>query len=224
MEFCSQCHGGCCRALNVEVTGDDILRIYKTLELDPFLFLTVVPVEGQKLEECKGKTPLFKFTDLDSEKYYKLILQCQPTTIFGTNSSKCFFLMEWDPQRFGLTEPEGIVARCGIYTIRPYTCRTFPTKLNEDMIPIMQDPHTGLKKQTDEYWDNPAYKQCPKPVEEKDYIRYSDQYFKDLYAHQHEIEYFVKVAAKWNENPDVSDNLIAFLEKEYANRLLPPVK
>ncbi|HSA06921.1 MAG TPA: YkgJ family cysteine cluster protein [Candidatus Gastranaerophilales bacterium] len=224
MEFCSYCHGGCCRALNVEVVGYDILKIHKTLGIDPFLFLTVVPVEGEKLKENFGKNPLFKFTDLNPEKYYKLILQSKSTQIFGDYSSKCIFLMEWDSKKLGAKTSEPVVARCGIYHCRPYTCRTFPAKLNEDLLPVMQDPHSGIKSLNEEYWQKPGYKLCPKPVEENDYINFSDQYFKDLYAQHCETEYFLKVSQKWNQNPDISDNFITFIEKEYSNRLLPPKK
>lgn len=224
MEFCTKCHGGCCRALNVDVTGYDILKIYNTLDLDPFLFLMAVPVEGEKLDEIWDKTPVFKFLDLDPEKYYKLVLQSEPTTIFGNNSSKCIFLLQWDPKKFGLDSSEDVIARCGIYNLRPYTCRTFPAKFDENMNPVMQNPREGEKNRTDEFWNNPAYNLCPKHVEEKDYIRFNEQYYQDLFAHKHEIEYFMKAATKWNKNPDVSDNFIAFLEQEYSQRLFPPQK
>ncbi len=224
MELCSNCNGSCCRAPNVEVTGYDILQIYKTLAIDPFLFLIVLPVEGQKLKDSRGKTPLFKFTDLDPEKYYKIILRSVPTAIFPENSSKCIFLLEWDPEKFGLEAPDGIIGRCGIYTIRPYTCRTFPTRLNDDLEPLMQDPYTMVRKSTDEHWQKPPYRLCPGPVDEKDYINFSEQYYKDLYAMHTETLFFLKIAEKWNQNPDVSDNFIGFIEKEYKNRLLPPEK
>lgn len=220
MEFCSICHAGCCRSMNVDVTGYDILKIHNTLGLNLPLFITALRQEGEKYEENRGRLAMFKFADLAPDIYYKLILQSVPTNIFGENSSKCIFLMEWNPQKFGLNEP--ITARCGIYNLRPLTCRTFPTKLNENLEPVMLDPYTTYQQLKDEYWQNPAYRLCPKAVEEPDYKNFSEQYYKDLYEQHNEMNFFVKVAEKWNQNPEVSDNLLDFLKKEYANRLLPP--
>ena len=100
MEQCTNCHAGCCRALNVELIGCDILNLYKTLGINPFAFIMAMPVDKGKLEEKVGEKPLFKFTDLTENTYYKLILQSDISELMMF-TNKCIFLMEWDITKLG---------------------------------------------------------------------------------------------------------------------------
>lgn len=215
MELCLNCSAGCCRALNPNIIGIDILKVSKTLGISPFDFVIVVPMEGEKYEENKGKTPMFKFADLRPDTYYKLVLKAVPSPLATT---KCIFQLEWKSDETGK-----IVGRCGIHAVRPMVCRTFPVRLNDKLEAVIEDPHIvyNHKKKTDSFWDNPDYSLCPKPLKPEYYSEFSEQYFHDVYMQHYETDFFLKVADKWNENPDVSDNFIAFLEKEYENRLIP---
>ncbi len=213
MEQCLNCSAGCCRALNPNLLGCDLLKISKALGISPFMFTIVVPMEGEKLKENWGKTPMFKFTDLQPDTYYKLVLKSIPSQYATT---KCIFQLEWPSEEDGQ-----IIGRCGIHSIRPLVCRTFPARLEEDMFPVMEDIHKvyEYKKQKDSFWDNPNFALCPRPLKEEDYADFSEQYYHDCYMQHYETQFALKMAEKWNEKPDVSDNFIKFLEEEYANRL-----
>ena len=210
MEFCSICHAGCCRSMNVDVTGYDILKIHNTLGLSLPLFITALRQEGEKYEENRGRLAMFKFADLAPDIYYKLILQSVPTNIFGENSSKCIFLMEWNPQKFGLNEP--ITARCGIYNLRPLTCRTFPTKLNENLEPVMLDPYTTYQ-QLKTILAKSCLQALSKSCRRTGFKNFSEQYYKDLYNNIIEMNFFGKLLKSGIKNPEVSDNLLDFLKK-----------
>lgn len=213
MEQCLNCSAGCCRALNPNLIGIDILKIKNALGVSPFMFTIVVPMEGKKFEENLGKTPMFKFKDLQPDTYYKLVLKSIPSPMATT---KCIFQLEW------LSEEDGsVIGRCGIHGIRPLVCRTFPARMDDTEFPVMEDVHKvyEYKKQHDDFWDNPDYSLCPRPLEKKDYADFKEQYYQDCIIQDFETKFALKLAEKWNENPDVSDNFIEFLEKEYANRL-----
>jgi Fe-S-cluster containining protein len=219
MEVCTICHGGCCRRYNPEIAGIDILRISKTLKVDANFFVSAVPINDERLNEYLGKHPLFIFTDSGQEIYYRLCMKpiesvCYPGT------SKCVFLLEWRAEYLGSETLKGVIGRCGIYSIRPQNCRSYPAKYLPDKIEtVIRDPYLLMEKEHSLPEDTPAYRLCPRTLTEKDFTPYSDSLANDAAVNEYERDFFRKLSDKWNKNPDISDRFYLFLEKEYSNRI-----
>lgn len=218
MELCKTCNAGCCRRYNPFLWGSDIIRICEALKVDINFFTSVVPIEGDKVDELMGKEPMFKFTDA-GDGYYILVLKLNESK-YHPGTSKCMFMQEWSAEAQGSEELKGIIGRCGIYSIRPINCRAWPAKYDpERKKVIIRDPHLLLEKEHKLPDNNPVYSICKRPLTHEDYAIYEEEYAQDAIYNYHEKEFFVHVAQKWNQNPDVSDNLYDFLIKEYANRI-----
>lgn len=98
---CSQCPGACCTTLAVTVNIVDVARIVRTLHLNVYDLLA-------------------RYIDEDPlEKPYVFWIRRQPVALAlnppGDKTCGCPFLMKI-----------GDDARCGIYDIRPGTCRVYP--------------------------------------------------------------------------------------------------
>lgn len=218
MELCKNCHAGCCRRYNPYLWGSDIIRIVEALKVDLNFFTSAYLVED-KLEQIKGKEPVFIFTDSGEPLHFVLVLKLNASRFFP-DSSKCMFLQEWSAQAQGSEELTGIIGRCGIYGIRPINCRAWPAKYDEEkQNVIIRDPHNILDKEHRRVDDSPCYDICERELTHDDYAVYENQYVEDAIINKHEKEFFMQLADKWNENPDVSDNFYAFLKKEYADRI-----
>ncbi len=219
MKVCKTCSGGCCRAFRVPITGFDILRIMRTIDIDPFFFCGVQEVKPEKLEKLLGKEPVFIFTDSGEPRYYEIFLKLILSKYYDLNH-KCIFLHEWDAQEYGSAELEGIIGRCGIYDCRPLACRIYPSKLDDEGNLVMNNPYSEYTNPENKRWANLPYGLCPRPVQKEDYIHLTDEYIKNLTHQKFEMKFFLDLSKKWNENPDISDNFINFLEKNYSDRLL----
>ena len=101
---CADCTLGCCRHYVVTITGYDMWKIARGLNLAPEQFVVVAQ---QSDATNKGF-----FLD-DSGKTYNLALDKRATQ------------EEERPCVFWLDLPGGI-GRCGIYPLRPYVCQTYP--------------------------------------------------------------------------------------------------
>jgi SMC interacting uncharacterized protein involved in chromosome segregation len=60
---------------------------------------------------------------------------------------------------------------------------------------------------------------CPRPLDKKDYHQWINEYITNSLLFDYENHYFIDLSEKWNKNPDISDNFITFLKKEYEDRL-----
>ena len=218
MKVCKTCAAGCCRAFRVPVTGFDILRIMRTIDIDPFFFCGVEEISGEKLEKILGKDPLFLFTDSGEPKYYEIYMKFIFSKYYE-HSHKCIFLQEWDAKEYGSQELEGIIGRCGIYDCRPLTCRTYPSKIDKDQKLFMYDPYFEHTNPENKRWASLPYGLCPRPIEKEDFRFGVNEYIKNLLHANYEMEFFLELSEKWNKNPDISDKFIEFLEKEYEDRL-----
>ncbi|HSA07283.1 MAG TPA: YkgJ family cysteine cluster protein [Candidatus Gastranaerophilales bacterium] len=218
MKVCKACAGGCCRAFNVPITGFDILRIMRTIDIDPFFFCGVEEISGERLEKGLEKDPLFIFTDSGEPKYYEIYLKRVFSKCYEM-SLKCIFLQEWDAKELGSQEVEGIIGRCGIYDCRPLACRNYPAKIDKENKLSMYNPYYEHTNPENKRWKSLPYGLCPRPVELDDFKAGVDEYIKNLVHGNHELEFFIELSKKWNETPDISDKFIEFLEKEYKYRL-----
>ncbi len=219
MEDCKICHGGCCRRYIVPLWGSDIIRISEALEVDMFFFISVVKYEKEKAEEKKKTEPLFIFTEAGTDCYFQIILKSHMSKLYP-NTSKCIFLQEWSASAQQSEELEGIIGRCGIYDIRPLTCKTWPVGYDEknDQV-VLNDPYLIQEKRPDRPGDSIAYSICPKELCFDDYKNFEDEYVKSAILDNYERKFFRKIAEKWNKNPDLSDKLYKFIKEEYKNRI-----
>jgi Fe-S-cluster containining protein len=101
---CATCTLGCCRYYLVTITGYDAWVIANGMQLAPEQFLITVP---QKVPSNRG------FLLDRSEQTYDIALDKVPVE---GNEKPCIFWLEM---------PSG-VGRCGIYSLRPYVCQTYP--------------------------------------------------------------------------------------------------
>lgn len=214
MQICNSCHAGCCRKHNIDVTGIDILNISKALSLDISFFTEALPTNEEYTKAMLSKVPLLKFSDGEKDKYYRMSIKMRESTLFP-NSLKCMFLQEWVGENPDLPDYGKVTGRCGIYNIRPLTCSTYPAKLEQTgLTSYYVDPF-----ESSETTDNPAYKTCPRQLTKDDFDCESANTMKDLVLYKFEMDFFKMLTAKWNKNPQSSDDLMAFLEEEYQNRV-----
>ena len=218
MRVCKTCAGGCCRAFNIPITGFDILRIMRTIDIDPFFFCGVKEITGERLEKDLGKNPQFLFTDSGEARYYEIFMKRTFSRYFE-GTLKCIFLQEWDAKEYDSAELEGIIGRCGIYDCRPLACRNYPAKIDKDNKFFMYDPYFEHTNPENKRWQDLPYGLCPRPIKKEDFGFCVDEYIKNLAHGNYELEFFVKLSEKWNKNPDISDNFINFLEEGYKDRL-----
>lgn len=219
MELCPSCHAGCCRKLLVYVLGRDIINIMQSLKIDFNVFIDALPVPQDKKEKYKAnKVPMFMFKEGEPGQYYCLALKSDLSKLYP-DTTKCIFLLELDAEFLSRGQIKEKISRCGIYSCRPLLCRSFPAAyMPDDEKIIIKDPHTILEKEMVTK-DTPAYKLCPRVLNENDYIPFMEGYVKDAVLDHYEHEFFYQVSEKWNKQPDLSDNLPKFLLKEYANRI-----
>lgn len=219
MELCKTCHGGCCRRYNVALWGSDIIRICETLNVDTHFFTTVHKVNEDKVKTQIDQMPMFIFSEIGDDQYFSPVLKVNESR-FYPGTSKCIFLHEWHAELLGSEELTGIIGRCGIYSCRPLNCRTYPTKYDkEKKRVIIRDPHLVLEHEHSRPDDNPAYNICERALTPEDYEPFQEGYAHDAVQNEHEREFFLELAGKWNKNPDVSDNFYVFLLREYADRI-----
>lgn len=214
MKICNTCHGGCCRNYTVSLTGYDILNISKTLSVHPSSFVHIIAVEdGADIEYKSKHAALFKFSDYDKEKYYIFGMKMSES-IIAPGTAKCQFLVEWNSDDDNPT-PEGIIARCGIYSCRPLLCAAFPTKFDET-------ENLGIVVNTSAFnqdFAHPIYKTCSiKPSRED--ISDSDEIIKTLVLKKYEVDYFKKLATEWDKNPRTLMEFWDFMAKKYQNRVV----
>ena len=76
-----------------------------------------------------------------------------------------------------------------------------------------------LDKKHKRITDDPVQDICSRPMTHEDYSQYESQYVEDALINNYEKQFFIKVADKWNKNPDVSDKFYEFILKEYNNRI-----
>ncbi|EKE04590.1 MAG: hypothetical protein ACD_20C00044G0002 [uncultured bacterium] len=214
MQICNTCHAGCCRKHNIDVTGIDILNIVETLNLDISFFSEALPNEDEYVKAMLGKVPLFKFSDGEPGKYYRMCIKMRESVIFP-KTLKCMFLQEWPDENPDSPTFNKIISRCGIYNTRPLTCSTYPAKLEQDGLSAHYfDPFEDSNKD-----ESPAYKACPRPLTKDDFETSSADIMKNLVLYKFEMDFFTMLAEKWNKNPRSSDDLMDFLKEEYNNRV-----
>lgn len=101
---CADCTLGCCKHYTVTVSGYDMWVISRGLNLAPEQFMVVVPQADQS---NRG------FVLDNSGNKYNIALDKRASSDLER------------PCTFWLELPGGI-GRCGIYSLRPYVCRTYP--------------------------------------------------------------------------------------------------
>ncbi|HYP40167.1 MAG TPA: YkgJ family cysteine cluster protein [Chloroflexia bacterium] len=108
---CADCTRGCCRHYTVTVSGYDAWVIAKNLHMAPEQFLVTVP---QHTPNARGF-----FLDKTGTTYDIALDKTH-----GDAEAPCVFWLEL---------PGGI-GRCGIYSLRPMVCQTYPAFLTGDVV------------------------------------------------------------------------------------------
>lgn len=103
----------CCTYYAVYLTGDEIVRVARTLDAPPWTFSMAVPAEAVPDAFALDHSAL----------RYRAALTKLPD---GDGRERCIFL-------FRLSEG---TARCGLGESRPTPCRTFPVELHEDALRV----------------------------------------------------------------------------------------
>lgn len=204
MSPCDNCHAGCCRSFAVPLTGADILRIERGLNLSFWDFVCRwADPEGSIARQY---APHFYFAD-EPETPFVISLMHRDSDIFA-GTSCCRFLVEGRPDD---DQPLG-QSRCGIYRYRPAACRVFPARFNalgDDIVlqDIPQEAAGGGRG---------VHSLCGRPWDPSDLdIR---QTLDDLTVARYEMEFFHLLAERWNRSPRSWDLFPAFLRLVYSRR------
>ncbi|MBI1313493.1 YkgJ family cysteine cluster protein [bacterium] len=206
MSPCENCHAGCCRAFAVPLTGADILRIERGLNLSfwDFACRWADPV-GQIAQQY---APHFYFDDEPGTPFV-IALMHRVSEVFPETTC-CRFLTEGVPNE---TQPLG-QSHCGIYDIRPAACRVFPTKFNATgELALIQD----IPDRTRE-GDNAIYDLCSRQWEPSDLDPV--QPLHDLIIARYEMQFFHQLAEQWNQEPRPWEIFPDFLRLIYSQRLM----
>ncbi|EKE03921.1 MAG: hypothetical protein ACD_20C00128G0006 [uncultured bacterium] len=215
MLVCSSCQAGCCRRFSIPLTGYDILKIKKALDLEYLDYTQMIKVKDDDFESESKLLSVFRFTNLGAEKHYSFFLRSIKSK-YMPDSDKCIFLQEWNGEDFLLPDFRGVKARCGIYNSRPLACTIYPAKLHEnELIGVAKDPNTHLDNS-----DNPAYNLCPRDLNNSDFLANSDEIMKNLVLYKHEKKYFKFLSEVWNQGSCDFTEFFPFLETAYQNRII----
>ncbi len=107
---CPTCVRGCCHRHTVGVSGTDVQASALGLDLAPALFLQAIAEPGVRGFLLSREGPA-----------YQLALAKRPADTFP---APCLFLLEL---------PDG-TGRCGIYTLRPLVCQTYPAYTRNGLV------------------------------------------------------------------------------------------
>jgi len=215
MSICSECHGGCCRRYYIDLTGYDIVNISKSLELDPFVFISTQIIEEENIEKISEDAALFKFINDNCKDFRRIILKrIESKLIPGT--TRCMFLQEWNNKEISSIQEGQTVGRCGIYGVRPLVCSIYPAKLDESQVfGYIPDPYYNCEKK-----NTPVYNLCPRPLNNEDFADYTGETTKNLALHKFEMNFFKSIASIWNENPGSIDEFFKHITCIYDNRVV----
>jgi len=103
----------CCTYYAVYLTGDEIVRVARTLDAPPWAFTIAVPSEASPDAFALDHSAL----------RYRAALTKLPD---GTDRERCIFLLRLS---------DG-TARCGLGDSRPTPCRTFPVELHDGAVRV----------------------------------------------------------------------------------------
>ena len=200
MGLCGGCHGGCCRAFAVPVSGSDILRILSRPQTS---FWDV----ACRWEDSQGKiagslAPHFFFSDEPQTPFVICLLRAESRQYAGTEC--CKFLKELPPT------PEAPLGRseCGIYDHRPGVCRIFPATLDVDDQVAFRDTRCSASTA-------PALRLCPRPWQMSDSNPL--QVLQDLRSASGEMMLFHEFATAWNRRPLEWSLFPSILEQVYLD-------
>jgi len=203
MSQCATCHGGCCRAFAVPVSGADILRITSGVGLS--FWDVACRWEDPHAEITRGSAPRFHFADSPQIPYAICLLHEASRSFPGT--TKCRFLRERETS----DEHPLPTAECSIYGHRPGTCRSFPAALNgQGGLRIIDVPEYGRRDRRE------AYRLCPQEWHPADFDE--QDMLGDLNATVAEMQFFALVAEIWNRHPQAWEIFPDFLQLVYEER------
>ena len=183
---CDGCHGGCCRAYAVPLTGRDIYKIVAELEIPFWDF--VCRWADPAGDIAQNISPHFYFDDNPQTPYVICLLQNESRLFPGTR--KCRFLNE----SAAADASHGVQGRCAIYEQRPVACRVFPARFDGlGELAVHEVPAAPAAS------EQAAYELCPRPWSVADLDSRTAR--RNLRECAGEMELFHSIASRWNENP-----------------------
>lgn len=206
MSPCESCHAGCCRSFAIPVTGADVLRIERGLNLSFAEFVCRWADPDGII--AQNYAPHLFFED-EPETPFVLALMHHESVYFP-DTTKCEFLVEGQPDA---EHPNG-QARCGIYENRPAACRVFPVRFNETgELAVINDVPARSRDA-----DESVYDLCPRPWEPADLDPLLP--IQNLVVARHEMQFFHGIAARWNQELRPWELFPVFLQMIYENRVI----
>ena len=206
MNPCESCHGGCCRSFAIALTGADVLRIERTLDLNFTDFACHWADPDGVI--AQNYAPHLYFED-EPQTPFVLALMHQKSAFFP-ETTKCQFLLEGQPDA---DHPHG-QARCGIYNSRPAACRVFPVRFNETCeLAVINDVPSKSRDS-----EHGVYELCPRPWEPQDLDPV--QTIEHLIVARHEMHFFLRIAEIWNQQLRPWELFPTFLHAIYDQRVI----
>lgn len=201
---CADCHGGCCRAFAVPITGADVIRIEQAgYDFWQFACRWADP-DGQIAQRY---APHLHFADEPQTPFVLALMHRASSDFVGTDC--CRFLREASDTRADGKSCTG----CSIYESRPAACRAFPMKFdpNREIVELhpVYDPEKAAQSD--------AYKLCPRPwsPEHVDGVSAAQT----LAAAEYEATFFKKIVQLWNRKPGDWTAFPNFLRLVYSSRV-----
>jgi len=205
MGLCAGCHGGCCRAFAVPISGADILRLEEGVGVQFWQFVCRWADPAGRI--AGSIAPHFRFADEPDTPFAICLLQTASTQF--PQATKCLFLEEFPATA---ESPRG-TARCAVYEHRPSACRAFPLRLDAaSMLGVIYDVLANGRAGND-----PAYQLCPRPWTPEDVDPV--QSVQDLVISRYEMLFFHTVARIWNQRCGPWELFPEFLREVYRNRV-----
>lgn len=206
MSPCESCHAGCCRSFAIPLTGADVIRIERGLNLEfPEFVCRWADPDGII---ANNYAPHLFFEDEPETPFVLALMHHE--SVFFPGTTKCQFLVEGQPDA---EHPNG-EARCGIYDSRPAACRVFPVRFNDtcELAVINDVPERSRNGESD------VYDLCPRAWEPADIDPVNA--IEHLVVARHEMQFFHRIAATWNQQARPWELFPTFLHMIYDNRVV----
>lgn len=222
-EICNNCHGGCCRKLSINITGDDILRLIDALSIDPQEFVQIYSLayqyDDKTIDKYLNTHGAFLFNDEDIDGYHYFALKKVESTLLP-GTYKCVFLQEWqiDPSKdISADNADNVVARCGVYHARPDVCKVWPFSFDAQKILYCVSTQDCQKED-----DLPPYKLCPRELTYDDFGSAVEEFIKYTATINYKTTFFHHFSTVWNQSPRTLAEFLDVMRDYYKERVRFP--
>lgn len=202
MKPCFKCQSGCCRTNDIPLTGYDVMQVMSILKLHPAAFVDFVEITTD--EENLLNEPLIHFAKKENPHVMRLkkIQSKEEPAV-----KKCYFLAEWKDLKGKLN------ARCGIYSLMPLYCTTWPAEFDENGLFIEYKDVVATAPPV----SHELYRLCPRNFTPED----DTHGIVDTLVYQdHEKAFYKNFVEMWNETPTDMNTFFKCLYNLYTKRAI----